>query len=757
MKTFGIFFCELAPSAHKRHLQYMSLFVLPGADPFDAALAERLEIESEHPNNGKARTRHLDESGRPKYANRLAFEASPYLRQHAHNPVNWYPWGGEAFAEARRLVRPVFLSIGYATCHWCHVMEEESFEDETIAAFLNHHYVCIKVDREERPDIDAIYMSAVQRLSGHGGWPLSAWLDHNKAPYFGGTYFPPFAGVRGAPHGFLDILGELKRLFDEEPTRVAEAAQSLSLAVIADMAGQPHPRLAAGNVEADPKLLDQAAETYKGLFDEAHAGLRFAPKFPSNLPIRLLLRHANRRGDQESLRMAERTLTAMMLGGLYDHLAGGFHRYATDAAWKVPHFEKMLYDNAQLIVAYIEGYQATGRADFARVVRETCDEMIRTFTAPEGGFYSATDADSEGEEGRYFVWTTSEIKSLLGDGQNVETFLRHYQVTEEGNFEGRTILTVATPDEATTEALAGARAKLLQARTLREPPLRDEKIIAAWNGLAISAFAIAGRVLGRADYVDRAEHAAKFVVEKMRLPAGHLARSVRGDAVGSIGFLDDYAFLTAGLIDLFETTANPRWLKEAMRTGEETEHLFHDPESGGYFMTSDEHERLLGRQRPIFDGAEPSGSAVAFENSARLAVMTEQPSWSARAARDLAFYEPHLRERPMGTSHAFLALDFMAGPVLEAVLASTKSGAGDEIASVFHKNFFPRKVLVHGALQGTPWDEVATLVPWVEGKGAQATQAMAFLCINNRCELPTSDPAMLRKQLQKIAGELGQG
>jgi uncharacterized protein YyaL (SSP411 family) len=698
----------------------------------------------------KPRTRHLDEEGRAKYGNRLLLEGSPYLRQHAHNPVNWFPWGDEAFAEARRLNRPVFLSIGYATCHWCHVMEEESFENETIATFLNQHYVCIKVDREERPDIDAVYMSAVQRLTGRGGWPLSAWLDHDKAPFFAGTYFPPFAGMRGASHGFFDFLGEMRRLYDDEPTRVEAAAASLARVVQEDLAGAAHPYLAGGEVTADPEIIDKAVETIRGLFDEVHAGLRIAPKFPSNLPVRLLLRHAQRRDDQTSRRMAERTLTAMMLGGLYDQLAGGFHRYATDAAWKVPHFEKMLYDNAQLIVAYVEGFQATGRADFARVARETCDELLRTFAAPEGGFYSATDADSEGEEGRYFVWSLDEIAAALGPGETLVRFLRHYQITQQGNFEGRNILTVAAPDEDTTASLTEARKTLLRIRDGRPAPLRDEKIIAAWNGLAISAFAIAGRALGEPRYVDQAARAADFVLNGMRRQQdGHLARSFRDGMLGGIGFLDDYACVVAGLLDLFETTAEPRWMRHALRLAEDTESLFHDGAGEGYFRTSHLHESLLGRERPVFDGAEPCGAAVAFENTARLAVITENQTWIARAQRNLAFFEPHMRQRPLGVAHAMLTLDFMAGPVLEIVLASSKA-AGDDMGTLLHRTYCPRKAMVHGGLAGTAWDEVAALVPWVAGKGPRSGQANAFVCSNGRCEAPATDSITLGGQLHEL-------
>ena len=390
--------------------------------------------------DGIPRTRHRDGSV-PHFTNRLIFETSPYLAQHAHNPVNWYPWGDEAFADARRRGTPIFLSIGYATCHWCHVMEEESFEDLEVARFLNEHYVAIKVDREERPDVDAVYMTAVQALRGQGGWPMSVWLDADRRPFFAGTYFPARDGDRGAGRGFLSILHELAGIYRAEPQRVSETAGSITAAIRSAMAG-------VGDAAARPgtAVLDAAMRYYERAYDEVHGGIEGAPKFPSSLPVRLLLRQHRRTGDAAALAMAERTLESMAAGGIHDQLGGGFHRYSTDERWLVPHFEKMLYDNALLAIAYAEAWQVTKRRDFARVLRTTLDYVLREMTAPAGGFYSATDADSEGEEGAFFVWRTDEIRRLLG--ARADRFIHFYGVTESGNFEGRNVLFVPHPEES---------------------------------------------------------------------------------------------------------------------------------------------------------------------------------------------------------------------------------------------------------------------------------------------------------------------
>ena len=724
---------------------------LPGSEAYPTALQSSLEAALASRPGQAPRTRHVASDRTPLYTNRLALESSPYLLQHAHNPVNWYAWGDEAFAEARRLDRPVFLSIGYSTCHWCHVMEEESFEDETIAGFLNAHYVAIKVDREERPDVDAVYMRAAQELTGSGGWPLSVWLTAEREPFFVGTYFPPYAGRRGAGHGFIDLLTELARLFDDDPKRVHEAARALSGAVRAEMEGNAgRADGAASRTRPDVALIAAAVDQCARAFDDDNGGLRVAQKFPSHVPIRLLLRHHQRTGDAHALHMAVHTLEHMAAGGIYDQLVGGFHRYATDPRWLVPHFEKMLYDNALLVVAYAEAWQVTKRKTFARVVRETCDELLATFASPDGGFYSATDADSEGEEGKYFVWSEEEIRAVLGAGEDTELFLQHYGVTRHGNFEGRNILHQARPDEGITQALAPARAKLADVRKRRVPPLRDEKILAAWNGLAISAFAVAGRVLGETRYLDAAALSADFLCSRMRDgKTGRLARSYRDGRLGAAGFLDDYAFAAAGVLDLFESTGDARWFGEAYRLVEETEALFADPELGGWFMASQEHERLLARERPAFDGAEPAGSSVALMNLARLAAFTNDERWQEPIARSLAFYLPRMQAQPLGMTEALLAADFLAGPAREIVLALPGPSAPAEppLRKTLAETFSPRKALVTGVPTSDHWHELERRIPWLEGKILQANKATAYVCTQGQCQLPTTEPEILLQQL----------
>ena len=685
------------------------------------------------------------------FTNRLALESSPYLLQHAHHPVSWYPWGDEAFADARRLDRPVFLSIGYSTCHWCHVMAEESFANEQVAAVLNAGFIPIKVDREERPDVDAVYMRAAQQIAGAGGWPLSVWLTPEREPFFAGTYFPPSSGRRGGQPGFVELLTELGRLYREDPTRVAEAARALVLALRAAdeisggdgvLAVRPPPAI----------LIAKAVEQCRQSFDHAHGGLLVRQKFPSQVPLRLLLRHHQRGPDDDgqALPMAVQTLRAMATGGLYDHLTGGFHRYATDPAWRIPHFEKMLYDNAQLVVAYAEAWQVTKRPDFARVVRETCDELLATFASPEGGFYCATDADSEGEEGKYFVWTEDEIRAGLGPGEDTDLFLRHYGLDAGRNFHLGNVLWQPAPDEEVTRRLAPARAKLAQVRGRRIPPLRDEKILAGWNGLAIGAFAVAGRILDEPRYLRAAAAAADFVTRGMRDPtSGRLARSYRDGRLGAPGFLDDHAFLASGLLDLFESTGEARWFAEARRLCEEVEARFADPEAGGWFLTSGEHEPLLTRERPLVDGAEPAGSGVALLDAARLAVYTGEARWREICERGLAGYGPLLTEHPLAVSHALLAYDFAAGPVREIVLALPAAGTEADLGfrRVLRESFIPRMALVIGRPGAPEWRALAEVMPFVRDKIAVDGRPTAYVCAHGRCELPTTDPEQLARQL----------
>jgi uncharacterized protein YyaL (SSP411 family) len=734
----------------------------PGAPPYGEALSHRLaEALAAKGPAYVPRTHHMIGAA-PKYTNRLILEPSPYLLQHAHNPVDWRPWGDEAFAEAARLHRPVFLSVGYSTCHWCHVMEGESFEDEEIARFMNEHYVCIKVDREERPDVDAVYMSAVQALTQSGGWPMSVWLTPAREPFFGGTYFPPRDGARGARHGFLSILRDLADTYAKDGERVTRAAKALVEAVRKDM--EP-----GGGVAALPTaaVIDETVDYFKRAFDRVEGGVRRAPKFPSNVPIRLLLRAHARTGDAETLHMAELTLSKMAGGGMYDQLGGGFHRYSTDARWLVPHFEKMLYDNGLLAVAYAEAAQATGRAEFARVARETLDYVLREMTSPEGAFYSATDADSEGEEGKFFVWSQKEIEDVLGPGPETSRFLRFYGVTAGGNFEGANILNVAHPDEAEHAALAPARVKLYGVRAHRVPPLRDDKILAAWNGLMISGFAVAGRVLDEPRYVAAAARAASFVLDRMVVAAGgasgrtahpgtlagaradgRLARSFKDGRPGPAGFLDDYAFVVAGLLDLYEAGFDRRFLEAAVALADETERLFADAANGGWFMTAGDHETLIAREKPAYDGAEPSGTSVALANAVRLAAFTTDDRWREIADRALGAIAPVLTSRPMAMTEALLALDWVTSRPREVAVILPR-GAGPESAAplldALRARFLPHVVR---AVVGE--DDVAALAkvaPFVEGKVALGGRATAYVCERGACQLPTQDPAVFAVQL----------
>ena len=704
----------------------------PGADPLPPELAARIAAAT-----GPPRTRHLRDR-RPLYGNRLALETSPYLRQHAHNPVNWYPWGDEAFAEARRRGRPVFLSIGYSTCHWCHVMEEESFEDLEVARALNEEYVAVKVDREERPDVDAVYMTAVQALTGRGGWPMSVWLDAERRPFFAGTYFPARDGDRGAARGFLSLLRDLAAIHREDPRRVAEAAGSITRAIQEAMAGGPPGASLPGQ-----ESVEAAVAFARRVHDPVHGGVRGAPKFPSSLPVRLLLRHHRRTGDPSSLAMAVRALEGMAAGGIHDQLAGGFHRYSVDERWLVPHFEKMLYDNALLALAYSEAFQVTGRADFARVVRTTLDYACREMTAPGGGFYSATDADSEGEEGRFFVWSEAEIRSALG--ARADRFCRFYGVTSAGNFDGQNVLHVPRPDEREWEALSGEREALRELRQGRPRPLRDEKVLLAWNGLMISAMAVGGRVLGEARYVDQAERAASFALGLAG--GGRLPRSWKDGRASGPGFLEDYSFLVQGLLDLHQARFAPGWLGEAIRLAEETEALFADAAAGGWFRSATDHERLLAREKPTHDGAEPSGASVATLNALRIEAFTSDDRWRRVAERALRAGAPDLSRHPAALHDLLLAVDFLADPPAQVILSWPEGGPRPEaLLDALARTFAPGAVVTGGA-EGAALAAVAALVPAARGKGALAGAAAAYVCERGLCLRPTADAHELRRRL----------
>ena len=721
---------------------------LPGAPPFEAALARRLaRAARQRDAETKPRTRHLGPDGAPRYTNRLVLETSPYLLQHAHNPVDWHPWGEEAFATARREGRPVLLSIGYSTCHWCHVMEEESYEDLEIAEFLNAHFVAIKVDREERPDVDEVYLAAVQAMTGSGGWPLNVWLTPDRKPFYGGTYFPPRDGVRGARTGFLTVLRTLAEVYARDPARAAAAA--------ADLAG----RLGGGVERASDEVpaaasIRAAVATFATGFDATWGGFGRAPKFPRPSVLALLLRYHRRTGDAYALAMATATLERMAAGGIHDQLGGGFHRYATDAEWRVPHFEKMLYDNAQLAALYLEAFQATGREDFAAVARETLDYVAREMTSPEGGFYSATDADSAGGEGAYFVWTAAEIDAAVGEeqGRLVRAF---FDVAPEGSFvlwRPRPAAEVAAGAGVTVEELAraieAARPALLAARGRREPPATDRKVLVAWNGLMVSAFARGALVVGEPRYRAAARKAATMLVERA-IVGDHLGHEISDGRAKGEPFLDDYAFLIAGLLDLFEVDPDPRWLRHAIALQARLDADFADAAAGGYFFTAAQGEALLTRPKPDDDGALPAGNSVAALNLLRLAEYTGDERWRERAAGVFRAFGQVLGRAPSALPAMLGALDFYLDRAKEIVIVSARDGDARPLLETLGRSFVPNRVVV--ATGESAVGGLTALVPVAAGKIAIGGKATAYVCEAMHCDLPTAEPTVLAAQLRKTA------
>ena len=734
---------------------------LPGAEGFDVSLDRAIAAAWQtRPAGYEPRTRHLRRDGAPTYVNRLFLESSPYLQQHAHNPVNWYPWGDEAFELAARLGRPVLLSIGYSTCHWCHVMEEESFDDGEIARYLNEHYVAIKVDREVRPDLDSVYMSAVQLFTnGRGGWPMTLWLTPDRQPYSGGTYFPARDGDRGVGVGFYTLLQRLKTAYDEQPDRVTEVSSKVAEQIRSYLAPA-----AAGSAVEDDTPIRETVSFYRARFDETHGGLQGTQKFPASLSARLLLRAHRRTGDPTLLDMTTLTLERMAAGGMHDHVGGGFHRYSTDEAWLVPHFEKMLYDNALLALTYLETAQATGRAEFADVARDIFRYVERDMTSPEGGFYAAGDADSVGPDGEmgegwFFTWTPDEIEAVLGPERS-PAVLAYYGVTDEGNFDGRTVLhTPRAVDEVALElglaadtvraSLEESRERLYAARAERPAPLRDEKILTAWNGLMISALARGAQTLGEPEYATRAARAASLVLDRIDAD-GRLPRDVAA-ADHQTGYLDDYAFFIGGLLDLFETTGETRWLEAALALDRILEDEFEDPEEGGYFMTAGADLGLLAREKPLYDDAEPSGNAVQLLNLVRLHEFTTDDRYRQRTARALGAFASVLTSSPAAAAEMLLAVDFHLDTVKEIILVTPSTRA--EAAPFLERlagTFLPNRILAV-AVEGPDLETQAAVVPLMEGKYAIGGVATAYVCEHRICDLPTTDPEVFAEQIRQAS------
>ncbi len=667
--------------------------------------------------------------------NRLINETSPYLLQHAHNPVDWYAWGAEAFDKARADDKPLLVSIGYAACHWCHVMERESFEDESIAAQMNADFVCIKVDREERPDVDGIYMQAVTALHGRGGWPLNVFLLPDGRPFYGGTYFPNHDG-RGMP-SWQSVLRAVSSAYHDRREAVLGNAQMLT--------GQLQ-RSAAETAPTDSlprKVLDEAYHAMAATFDAENGGFGAAPKFPQSMPIEFLLRYHARTGEPHALHMVERSLAKMAAGGIYDHLGGGFARYSTDDRWLTPHFEKMLYDNALLALAYTQAYQVTGRAAYGSVVVNTLDYLMRDLRHADGGFFSSQDADSEGIEGKYYVWTPEELHTVLG-AEGAARVIRRYGVTEAGNFEGANILHLpdGTDAGAADDALDGLRAKLLAARTARVAPATDDKVLTAWNGLALRALAEAAAVLDIERYAEAAVRNADFLLRELR-PAERLLRTWREGTAQLNGYLEDYASLINGLLSLHQTTFSHRWLHAAAELTEEMLGLFWDEEAQTLFDVGHDHEELIVRPRDLFDNATPSGSSMAAEALLRLAAIAGDTSYAKRASMLLSA-AALMGRAPMGFGNWLKAAElFFADPMEIAIIGSPAEAATSELLRVVHGAYAPNRALIGlDPAESTPFAS-----PILTGRMQVGAAPTAYVCRNYACDLPTTDPRVLAAQL----------
>jgi uncharacterized protein YyaL (SSP411 family) len=724
-----------------------------------------------------------------RYTNRLIHETSPYLLEHAHNPVDWYPWGEEALAKAKAEDKPILLSVGYSACHWCHVLAHESFENEDTARLMNENFVSIKVDREERPDIDALYMDAVQAMTGSGGWPMTVFLTPEGLPFYGGTYFPP-RDRYGMP-GFPTLLQRISDYYRNKREKVEETAEQfrdfysrrvhLERLTAAEIAQE------GGN---DLAVLKEAVGRLAASFDGSFGGFGGAPKFPHPMSLDFLLhqhlrraapqaKSASARPRDSEVGMVEFTLEKMANGGIYDQIGGGFHRYSVDDRWLVPHFEKMLYDNALLSRAYLHAYQVTGEPFYRRVVEETLDYVQREMLSKDGGFYSTQDADSEGEEGKFYLWTPAEVKAALGEedgagarapngSENAEAGLRQapvaagalfcafYDVTEQGNFEHKNILHVdhalaeiaeqqGVSIERLEQALARGREVLYDARAKRVWPGLDNKILTGWNGLMLRSFAEAARVLGRDDYRADAERTADFLLSTMN-SGGRLLRSYRDGQAKLKGYLEDYANLALALLELYQTTHNARWFSEARKLADQMIDLFWDEADGGFFSTGKDHEALVGRPKELMDNATPSGNSSAAELLLRLAAYTGEDDYRSRAETILRPLVPAMAEHPSALSQMLIALDFLVGPAYEvAIIGDPAAPDTRALLDALRQEFRPNLVLA----VARPDDSAAiNAVPLLQERPQRNGAATAYVCQNFACKEPVTTPEALAAQLR---------
>ena len=663
-------------------------------------------------------------------SNHLVNASSRYLLQHADNPVDWYPWSQEALAKAREEDKPIFLSIGYSACHWCHVMAHESFEDPRVAAILNAHFVSIKVDREERPDLDRIYMTAVQALTGNGGWPMSVFLTPQGQPFYGGTYFPPTPRY-GLP-SFTQVLLAIAEAWQERRPELLQSGQQLQEFITRSVAP---PQGAEGRRPLEGATLDLAVERLAATYDATHGGWGQAPKFPQPMTLEFLLRRHNAQGDPRILEMVTHTLDAMARGGIYDQLGGGFHRYAVDRQWLVPHFEKMLYDNAQLARLYLHVWQVTGDPLYRAIAEETLDYVAREMTHPAGGFYATQDADSEGEEGRFFLWDLEEVQAILE--ADAARFIAAYGVTEEGNFEGRNILSLIG-DLAEREALTEARRRLFAARQERLHPGRDEKVLTSWNGLMLAAFAEAARVLGRADYRRIAARNATFILDALRTPSG-LVHVWKDGQLGTSGFLEDYAHLIEGLLALYATTFEERWYVAAHDLLEEMMARFSAPD--GFYDTPADHEALIVRPRDLQDNAVPSGSAMACGVLLQMAVLAAEPRYEVWARQLLRDMQPLLGEHPLAFGQWLIALDDALAPHQEVAIVGEPTAPDTQaLLGVCQGGYAPHRIVAAAS--------TGEAVPLLRDRPPLEGRATAYLCQGQSCRPPVTTPAALAALLK---------
>ncbi|MBE3552217.1 MAG: thioredoxin domain-containing protein [Kyrpidia tusciae] len=694
------------------------------------------------------------DNGEQRSANRLIDETSQYLLQHARNPVDWYPWGEEAFEKAKREDRPIFLSIGYSTCHWCHVMERESFEDPEVADLLNRHFVSIKVDREERPDVDHLYMKVCQAMTGRGGWPLTVLMTPEKEPFFVGTYFPKHSWL-GRP-GLMDLLQRAVDLWETDRGRLRQTGRDVVRQVVSGMRQASRGQINFG-------VLTAAFRHLENMYDQAYGGFGMRPKFPRPHDLMFLLRYYARTRREDALSMVEGTLRGMWRGGIYDHLGFGFSRYSTDQRWLIPHFEKMLYDNALLALAYLEGYQAGGTPGWAQVAGEIFSYVLRDMTSPEGGFYSAEDADSEGEEGKFYVWTPEEIRRVVGEDMG-RLVCRYYGVTEEGNFErGTSVLHLVDTDpevvarefnmspEVLASTIEQARRKMWEAREKRVRPHKDDKILTAWNGLMIAAFARGYRALGEPRYLSAARRAATWLWAAMRRNDGRLLARYRNGDAGILGYLDDYAFYIWGLLELYQASGEVDWLERAAELAEDAWRLFWDHESGGCFLTGADGESLWARPKESVDGAMPSGNSAFALDLLWLARITGDTRWEKKAEAHMKTFAGVVERSPAAHTFFLSAWDIALGPSQEIVVVGEREDSDWEKLPVEVRSLFlPRAVLI-AKPAGEEGERVAEKLPWLKEYRIQNGRTTVYLCQGFACERPL-DVDQATARLREIAG-----